>query len=553
MIASRGRQPAPRRTALNAAPNTRSRLGAAALAALMGLSAVAPAWAQTPNAVRLPALGEGASADLSVNQERRLGDAILREGRRDPVFLDDPILLDYIQQLYAPLLAAARQRGDIEPDIDSAFAWEIFLINDRSVNAFALPGGYVGVHLGLIALTTTSDALASVLAHELTHVTQRHIARSIAPQQQASLLAVAGLLLGVLAASRATNGGGIDGANAAIMGGQAAAIQTQLNFTRAMEREADRVGFGLLADAGYNTNGMAQMFEKLDLANRLNDTNGFPYLRTHPLTSDRITEARNRVLAAPMALPVPTLRHAVMQARARVLMDPSVQGLARLSGESSSPAATDQIGARIAGALAAARQKDAPRAERLATDARAMAAALPTRDTEAERALLLMHAELRQAAGDTRGALALLDTLAPSAPRSTMRAPMLLRAQLLLDQHHASPGAEAAPLRASTEALQTWVSEHPNDATAWERLAGTAEALGLSLRAKRAAAEARAVLGDLPGAIDRFRVAQQAARGPAGHQDFIEASIIDARLRQLMLQRRELQLEARGGGREGPP
>ncbi|MFN9103966.1 MAG: M48 family metalloprotease, partial [Betaproteobacteria bacterium] len=235
---------------------TRSRLGAAALAALMAVSSLAPARAQGPapaNPVRLPALGESASADLSVNQERRIGDAILREGRRDPAYLDDPILLDYVQQLYAPLLRAARARGDIEPDVDAAFAWEIFLVNDRAVNAFALPGGYVGVHLGLIALTTTPDALASVLAHELTHVTQRHIARSIAPQQQASLLAVVGLLLGVLAASRAsTAGGSADGVQAAVMGGQAAAIQTQLNFTRAMEREADRVGFGLLADAGYN-------------------------------------------------------------------------------------------------------------------------------------------------------------------------------------------------------------------------------------------------------------------------------------------------------------
>jgi predicted Zn-dependent protease len=328
----------------------------------MSLGAVAPAWAQAANNLRLPALGEGASADLSVNQERRIGDAILREGRRDPAFLDDPILLDYIQQLFAPLLAAARQRGDIEPDIDRAFAWEIFLIDDRSVNAFALPGGYLGVHLGLIALTTTPDALASVLAHELTHVTQRHIARSIAPQQQASLLAVAGLLLGVLAASRAGTGS-IDGANAAIIGGQAAAIQTQLNFTRAMEREADRVGFGLLADAGYNTHGMAQMFEKLDFANRINDTNGFPYLRTHPLTSERITEARTRVLASPMPPLEPTLRHAVMQARARVLMDPSAQGLARQSGESSSPLAVDRIGARIAGALAASRLKDHARAD----------------------------------------------------------------------------------------------------------------------------------------------------------------------------------------------
>jgi predicted Zn-dependent protease len=503
--------------------------------------------------VRLPALGESASADLSVNQERRIGDTILREGRRDPAFLDDPILLDYVQQLYEPLLRAARQRGDIEPDIDRAFAWEIFLINDRSVNAFALPGGYVGVHLGLIALTTTPDALASVLAHELTHVTQRHIARSIAPQQQASLLAVAGLLLGVLAASRASGGTAVDGANAAIMGGQAAAIQTQLNFTRAMEREADRVGFGLLADAGYNTNGMAQMFEKLAFANRINDTNNFPYLRTHPLTTDRITEARTRVLAQPMPPAEPTLLHALMQSRSRVLMDSGAQALARLSGESSSPSEIDRIAAQLAGALAASQLKEHGRAERLLTEARAAAAALPSRDARAERALLLMHAELRQAAGDARGALALLDALPPlpaDAARSMARAPMLLRAQLLLDLRRTQPAAaEPAALRASTEALQTWLAEHPQDAAAWERLAGTADAMGQRLRSLRAAAEARATLGDLAGAIDRFRVAQQAARGASGQQDFIEASVIDARLRQLLAQRREMQLEAgRGGG-----
>ncbi|MCZ8175624.1 MAG: M48 family metalloprotease [Burkholderiaceae bacterium] len=533
---------------------TRSRLGAAALAALMAASSLAPAWAQAPapaNPERLPALGESASADLSISQERRIGDAILREGRRDPAYLDDPILLEYVQQLYAPLLRAARARGDIEPDVDAAFAWEIFLVNDRAVNAFALPGGYVGVHLGLIALTTTPDALASVLAHELTHVTQRHIARSIAPQQQASLLAVAGLLLGVLAASRAnTAGAGVDGVQAAVMGGQAAAIQTQLNFTRAMEREADRVGFGLLADAGYNTGGMAQMFEKLDFASRINDTNNFPYLRTHPLTSDRITEARTRVLAAPMPAPEPTLRHALMQARARVLMDPAVQSLVRLSGESSSPLAVERVAARLAGALAASRLKDHARAERQAAEARAMAAALPAQDALAERALVLMHAEVRQAAGDARGALALLDALPPLPPAAApgaARAAMLQRAQLLLDLHRARPGSEAPGLRASTEALQTWLAEHPQDATAWERLSGTADALGQRLRSLRAAAEARAMLGDLTGAIDRFRVAQQAARGAQGQQDFIEASVIDVRLRDVTAQRRELQVEARGG------
>jgi predicted Zn-dependent protease len=106
--------------------------------------------------VRLPALGEAASADLNIGAERRLGDQIMREGRRDPAFLDDPVLVEYLQSLWDPLVDAARQLGNIDSEIDRAFTWEAFLVRDRSVNAFALPGGYVGVHLGLIALTTTA-------------------------------------------------------------------------------------------------------------------------------------------------------------------------------------------------------------------------------------------------------------------------------------------------------------------------------------------------------------------------------------------------------------
>jgi len=541
------------------------------MAAVLGLSALLPpaALAQAPQ--RLPALGESASEDLSVSQERRIGDAILREARRDPAFLDDPVLLAYVQQLYAPLLAAARARGDIEPDVERAFAWEIFLVRDRSVNAFALPGGYVGVHLGLIALTNSPDALASVLAHELTHVTQRHIARSIAPQQRASMLAVAGLLLGILAASRSGNTASADTANAAIMGGQAAAIQTQLNFSRDMEREADRIGHGLMTDAGFNATGMAQMFEKLDLANRLNDTQNFPYLRSHPLTSDRITEARNRALVAAAHRPEPTLLHAVMQARARVEMDDSVQALSRLKGESSSPLASERIAARLAGALAAVKLKDSARAQRQMVEARALAAALPApqREPAAERALQLLHAEAHLALGDAARALALLQSLPEAAsptapgpglhhapPRHDARAPLLLRAQALHELHREDPATHGAALRQSTEALQTWLSEHPQDAAAWERLERNAQALGLSLRAVRAGAEARAVVGDLTGAIDRLRAGQQVARGAAGSQDFVEASVIDARLRQLVALRRELQLEARGGrsgADDGPP
>jgi predicted Zn-dependent protease len=523
----------------------RRRCAAAALAAVLALQAGA-AWPQ----VRLPSLGESASADLSVGAEKRLGDQIMREARRDPLYLDDPVLLEYLQSIWQPLVAAGKRAGHIDGDTEHTFAWEAFLVKDRSVNAFALPGGYVGMHLGLMAITTTPDQLASVLAHELTHVTQRHIARSIAPQQQASLVAIAAMLLGVIAASRANNA---DIANAAIMGGQGAAVQSQLNFSRDMEREADRIGYGLLADAGFSPAGMAAMFERMDMATRLNDNGGFPYLRSHPLTVDRISEARNRtMLADGNAAREPSVLHAMMQMRARALMDESQAALSRLNGQTSSPVLADRIGALYGGALAASMQRDHERAERQVTLALQLAATARPRQAAAERVLRLLQAQVLLARGDAAGALQALDFIAGSAADAG-RPGLLLRAQAALAARQASPGgdAHAGPLRASTEALQTWLAEHPNDGAAWELLAGTADALGLKLRAMRAGAEARAVVGDLTGAIDRLRAAQSVARTPQA-QDFIEASVIDARLRQLTALRRQLALDARGEGRGGP-
>jgi predicted Zn-dependent protease len=516
---------------------------AAALAALISLSSFqVPALAQ----VRLPSLGETASQDLSVGAERRLGEQIMREARRDPEFLDDPVLQEYLQSVWNPLVAAAKQQGNIDAETDHAFAWEPFLVRDRSVNAFALPGGFVGVHLGLIAITSTADQLASVLAHEMSHVTQRHIARSIAPQQHASMLAIATLLLGIIAASRSNN---VDVANAAIMSGQGAAIQTQLNFSRDMEREADRIGFGVLAGAGFAPSGMAAMFDRLDVATRLNDNGGFPYLRSHPLTVDRISEARNRTLLTNSAAAQPTLLHAIMQGRSRVLMAEGAQSLQRLSGGSSSPLLADRVGALYAGAHAASLLNEHARAEALATEGLQLAASANPREPRAERALRLLQAQLRLARGDAPGAMQALDELPAGASE---RPPLLLRAQAALDLRRRDPAAAALPLRTSTEALQTWLAEQPHDGMGWELLAATSEALGLKLRSMRAGAEARAVVGDLGGAIDRLRAAQAVTRTPAG-QDFIEASVIDARLRQLSATRRQLALEAKGENRSPRP
>lgn len=516
---------------------------------LVAAALIGAGWpAHAPLAqVRLPTLGDAVSEDLSVSDERRLGEQIMREVRRDASYLDDPLLLDYVQSLWQPLAAAARSRGDIGVDIDTAFAWEVFLVGDRSVNAFALPGGFVGVHLGLIAMTHTRDELASVLAHELSHVTQRHIARRIASAQRQSLVGLAAMMLGLLAASRA---GSADAAQAAVVGSQAALIQGQLNYSRDMEREADRIGWGLFVDAGYAPQGMAFMFERMAQSARLVDDNSFPYLRTHPLTIERIGEARTRLESLTAGRPATTgvFEHALMQARARVLMDTGVQALRRAQQASAAPDASpaQRLGALYGNALASLRLGEADAAVPALADARALLRHSPLRDAQEDRraahAIALLDAEVRVARGDAAGALALLD-----AEPQAARAWLLQRAQAALAAARAGAPPTAATLRRSVEALQAWTAERRGDALAWSLLSQGAALLGQPLRAVRAEAEARAALGDLPGAIDRLRAGQRLAREGAT-SDFVELSVIDARLRDLQAEHRARMAEMRGNG-----
>ena len=171
----------------------------------------------------------GDDGDLTLGAERRMGDGIAREILRDPDYIDDPLLDEYVEGIWQSLLTAARAKGELSPEMDERFAWRVMMGRDRSVNAFALPGGYFGVHLGLIGIVNTHDELASVLAHELTHVTQRHISRSIAKQGRQTPMMIAAMLLGALAARKSP-----DVAGAVMMGSQAAAIQGQLNYSREM-------------------------------------------------------------------------------------------------------------------------------------------------------------------------------------------------------------------------------------------------------------------------------------------------------------------------------
>jgi predicted Zn-dependent protease len=547
-----------------------------AIAGLLGVSLLGSVLSPVAQAqVNLPALGDTASQDFNIGTERHLGDAIMRDIRSDPEYLDDPILLEYLQSLWQPLLAAARARGDLGEELSQRFAYQPFLVRDRSVNAFALPGGYMGVHLGLMAITQTRDELASVLAHEMTHINQRHIARGFANSKTQSLISAAAMIIGVLAATRA---GGGDAANAMIVGGQAAGIQGQLNFSRDMEREADRIGSQLMASAGFKPSGMAAMFERLQQSARLNDSGGYPYLRSHPLTTERIGEARARLgtegqssNAPIVSSPSTALEHSAALARARVLMDTRIDALRRwqaLDGEGRA-AANATLGERYAdaysSALASSLMRDWVRADASMKKALELAhggsaavasiadvaetGALPQRDLRAERAVTLLKVESLLQRGEPAQAQTTLAPLTRSVgpvaadALATSRPVMLLTAQIALALGHAK---DDAPLRLSSDQLQTWVARYPDDAEAWSMLGRVSGQLGWALRALRAEAGARYASGDLPGAIDRLKAGQRLARGSSTAVDFVESSVIDSRLRSIEAQRKQLLTEQLG-------
>ena len=504
-----------------------------------------PAWAQN----QLPALGDPSGEDFSMATEHKLGDEIMREIRADPDYLDDPVLLEYVQSLWEPLVVQARVRGNLSADIDQRLAWETFLLRDKEVNAFALPGGFVGIYLGLIAITTTRDELASVLAHEMSHITQRHIARSIGNSKRQSLLSLAAMLAGLVVASRAGSSG-VDAAQAAVVGSQALAVQGQLNFSRDMEREADRVGYQVMTGAGYSSAGMASMFEKMEQSSRLNDFGGYPYLRSHPLKTERIGEARSRMGAASEAAPaagVGVLEHAAARARARVMMDARFDALRRwqaldadrgessvsgklLNAYSSALASTllrDWVRADASIAVAQNLFRGSPRGERGITPS----------DARAERAVNLLNVQSLLARGDAARASA---ALAPHQADGS-RPVLLLSTQVALAAAP-SPAPEASAtavaLKQRAEVLRTWVATRPRDALAWTALGQVEERLGQPLRAVRADAESRVALGDLSGAVDRLQAGQRRARS-GGAVDFIDVSVIDARLRDVESQIRQ--------------
>jgi predicted Zn-dependent protease len=462
---------------------------------LLGLAPVAIAEG-------LPDLGESAQADFSPQMEKKIGESAMREIRqREPSYVDDPEVNGYLNRLGRRLAAQTQERGQ---------EFEFFALSDPTLNAFAMPGGYIGVHTGLILAAQSESELASVLAHEISHVTQRHLARMVAQQSQGQMAAMLAMAAAILAARSNP-----DIAMGAAVAGQAGVIQNQLNYSRDFEREADRMGLQVLEKAGYDIRDMGSFFDRLQKFGRLYENNAPGYLRTHPLTSERLADMGNRIQLRPYKQVPDSLEFTLVRAKLRAadgLPEDAVTDFETQLGErkfKSEPAT------RYGLARAYLRAKDLPRAEAQITELRRLKVVSPMVET--------LAAEIRTRQGDLAAAVRLLREA--STRHAQDRAVAYALAEALLADKRADEAARF---------LGADVQAHTTDYRSRSLQAKAYAMQGKQLRQHWALGESYALQGQLFAAIEQLQLAQKSTDG-----DFYDRSQVDARLRQLKTQQAE--------------
>lgn len=495
----------------------------------------APAASVVRQPAQLPHLGE--AGGLTYAQERVIGEQIVSELTARSDYVSDPVLQDYTDGIWRDLLAAARAGGLVPAAMSERFVWRLHLLREPSVNAFITPGGVMAVHLGLVSTVENTDELASVLAHETSHVSQRHISRLIDAGKRQTPVQIAAVVLAAVAASK----GNSQAAQAAMIGGQALAAQRAINFTRSMEQEADRVGFLLMQQSGYSPRGFVTMFERLYRANRLNDDGRFPYLRTHPLSRQRMADMQARVgIQRDTGADAGGMRaggkvggqvggqtdkanpaHALLRQRARLLArNDSDLWQAAVRRVSDASAGSGDLPELYAAVFAACLLKDPGQAvtlgKRLQEQTRRH-----RRTAQEQRQVRLLLVEVALLAGDADRAIQLLQEQQYS---------LLPRPETL---YLAQARVQAGKMQLAADGLQDWLAAYPQDAQAWNTLAQAYEAQGKLLRAVGARAKAEAGNFNYGKAIDRLRAGQNLYRS-GKDRDIIEAQVLDARLKELL-------------------
>jgi predicted Zn-dependent protease len=482
-------------------------------------SPVAPsvAFAQS-----LPSLGDTERESLSPLLERKLGERIMRTIRSNRDYLDDAPVQEYLSSVGNSLLAAKPEaRGEMQYD------FFFFAVRDPVLNAFALPGGFVGVHSGLILAAQNESELASVLAHEIGHVAQRHIARMLGNQKQDTMISLASLILGALAASASPDAGlGI------MMGGQGLAVQRQLDFSRDAEREADRVGLDILNRAGYETSGMISFFGRLQQASRAYSDAVPPYLRSHPLTTERMADIEARTRSFRYRQHADSPDFALIQARVRVLQDLSSQGVrdARDYFErqllQNAPAAL--LAAKYGLAFAALQQGDSARAQAHLDEARTL-----YRQSYGKKKNLVLESlgiDIKMAARQPQQAMSEADAARNEFPLSRG-----------IVHQYAEALIAAGRQEQAINYLRDQVQLYREDRSLYRVLAKAYDAQGVQAQQHMALAEYYALGGSVPAALDQLSIAR---RSPDA--SFYDLSIIDGRERELRAQRLEELKQEKG-------
>jgi predicted Zn-dependent protease len=450
----------------------------------------------------LPDLGESAQADLPPQLERRVGESIMRDIRlREPSYNDDAEVTAYINQIGSRLAAAS-------PEVRQDFTF--FVLRDNTLNAFALPGGFIGVHSGLILAAQSESELAGVLAHEISHVTQRHIARLVGKQSQAQITQLLALAVAVLAARSSSQVG-----EAAVVAGMAAGVQTQLNYSRDFEREADRIGIQTLDRAGFDVRGMASFFERLQKFGRLYENNAPGYLRTHPLTTERISDIENRIQFAQYRQVPDALDFQLVRAKLRATQSAPREAVADFEVQIKERKYLSEAAARYGMAVAQMRAKNFAAVEREVGELRRLKLDSPMVEA--------LAAELKRAQGDNGAALRLYREARLRYPQSRP-----------LAYGHVDTLLAAGRTQEALQLASAEVELYPSDAVLHGMQAKSFAALGMRLQQHRAQAELYTLQGQLAAAVQQLELAQKAGDG-----DFFEHSQVDARLRELRARQAE--------------
>ncbi|HEX9686762.1 MAG TPA: M48 family metalloprotease [Burkholderiales bacterium] len=454
----------------------------------------------------LPDLGDVAQADFTPLQERRLGESIMRQIRADRDYYDEAEATDFINTLGNRLASRST---------DSRQEFEFFLIRDPQINAFALPGGFIGVNTGLLLAAQAESEAAGVLAHEIAHVTQRHIARMLMQQQQTSIASLAALAAALLL-SRANT----QAAEAAIAFGQAGAIQSQLNFTRDNEREADRVGLQILDQAGFDPRGMASFFERMQRATRVYEGGAPSYLRTHPLTFERIADMQNRTESLGYRQVPDSLEFQLIRAKLRAQLDTPHDAIAFFEQSLAERKFLSEAASRygLVASLVRARQFTRARAE-----LEALRQLTPPNPIVAT---LACHLEV-EARGPERALPCFREAL-KSYP--SYRALVYAYANALLESNRPTEALRLVEAR-----LQLITDDYRLYLLQARGYAG----LNRRLAQHRAQAEAYFRMGNLGAAMEQLRIGLKVSDG-----DFYQVSSAEARLKQLRKLDEEIRREA---------